>query len=112
MRELPDLRAIARTYSTGTPPSWGRVGVGEASEDSLRWGCRFPLPSPPPAWGRGFRIYLISYAEAWTQPQHFARPSSTLSEGTPSTGLAVMSSTPVLKKSRPGVFSGFFLVLT
>src|SRR5258708_37549211 len=42
-----------------------------------------------------------------TQPQHILRPSSEDFEGRPWTGLSVMSSTPVLKKSRPGVRSGF-----
>ena len=36
------------------PPSWGRAGVGEASEDSFGLCSGFPLPNPPPAWGRGF----------------------------------------------------------
>src|SRR5262245_43119413 len=33
-------------------PTWGRVGAGEASEGSFQLRAGFPLPSPPPAWGR------------------------------------------------------------
>src|SRR5690606_301770 len=40
------------------------------------------------------------------QPQHFSRPSAESIDSTPSTGLSVISVTPVSKKSRPGVFSG------
>ena len=45
------------------------------------------------------------------QPQHLARPSLELIDGTPSTGLSVTSDTPVLKKSSPGDGTGFLPVL-
>ena len=44
-------RSFRRPNSIPPPPTWGRVGVGEASDDSPPTETRLPPPYPPPVGG-------------------------------------------------------------
>src|SRR5688572_26455571 len=60
--------AYRQARESPPPPTWGRVGAGEASEGSFQMCGGFPLPNPPPSRERGlYRAWQRPHATAFIE---------------------------------------------
>src|SRR5687767_11138812 len=64
--------ALERTHRAPPPPIWGRIEVGEASDDCLAPKRGFPFPNLPHAGGGEFPCALFPMRLPWSGEKHRA----------------------------------------